>query len=241
MQDHLYASLATPRHGGVQLPHRHHLINKPPTLPLRCFTSPFPPVAVLIAEQRPLVTPIMEIDDILREVDPSTASTPLETRDLQALTRRWIAERTAPELLPWESEGLFERVNDRIKAQIEKIEDMTGDMDPKTNFTLIILQTELERFKFLVRSYLRARIAKVPRANRARQSSLHSLTCGCCRSTSIYSTTSRAKNCAPDSPQPNSHTLRATKPSFTTTTFLPSSHRSPKSYRTSMTRPEISA
>lgn len=106
----------------------------------------------------------MEIDDILREVDPSTASTPLETRDLQALTRRWIAERTAPELLPWESEGLFERVNDRIKAQIEKIEDMTGDMDPKTNFTLIILQTELERFKFLVRSYLRARIAKVPRA-----------------------------------------------------------------------------
>lgn len=35
-------------------------------------------------------------------------------------------------------------------------------MDPKANFTLIILQTELERFKFLVRSFLRARIAKVP-------------------------------------------------------------------------------
>jgi GINS complex subunit 4 len=40
---------------------------------------------------------------------------------------------------------------------------MTGDMDPKTNFALIVLQTELERFKFLVRSYLRARIAKVDR------------------------------------------------------------------------------
>lgn len=38
---------------------------------------------------------------------------------------------------------------------------MTGDMDPKTNFALIVIQTELERFKFLVRSYLRARIAKV--------------------------------------------------------------------------------
>lgn len=36
-------------------------------------------------------------------------------------------------------------------------------MDPKTNFKLIILQTELERFKFLVRSFLRARIAKVRR------------------------------------------------------------------------------
>ncbi|MCJ1240476.1 GINS complex subunit [Varicellaria rhodocarpa] len=34
-------------------------------------------------------------------------------------------------------------------------------MDPKTNFRLIIIQTELERFKFLVRSFLRARIAKI--------------------------------------------------------------------------------
>lgn len=61
----------------------------------------------------------------------------------------------------WPSDGLFERVNDRIKSQIERVEDMTGDMDPKTNFALIVIQTELERFKFLVRSYLRARIAKV--------------------------------------------------------------------------------
>lgn len=40
---------------------------------------------------------------------------------------------------------------------------MTGDMDPKTNFALIVIQTELERFKFLVRSYLRARISKIDR------------------------------------------------------------------------------
>ncbi len=40
---------------------------------------------------------------------------------------------------------------------------MTGDMDPKTNFALIVIQTELERYKFLVRSYLRARIAKIDR------------------------------------------------------------------------------
>lgn len=40
---------------------------------------------------------------------------------------------------------------------------MTGDMDPKTNFALIVLQTELERYKFLVRSYLRARVAKIDR------------------------------------------------------------------------------
>ena len=34
-------------------------------------------------------------------------------------------------------------------------------MDPKTNFKLIVIQTELERVKFLIRSFLRARIAKV--------------------------------------------------------------------------------
>ncbi|PNY25217.1 DNA replication complex GINS protein SLD5, partial [Tolypocladium capitatum] len=81
----------------------------------------------------------MDIDDILREADPSDGI-PLGTRDLQALTRRWVAERSAPELL---------------ERQVGKVEDMTGDMDPKTNFALIVIQTELERYKFLVRSYLR--------------------------------------------------------------------------------------
>ncbi|EEY18484.1 DNA replication complex GINS protein SLD5 [Verticillium alfalfae VaMs.102] len=103
----------------------------------------------------------MDIDDILQQVDPTTASIPPETRDLQALTRAWIAERSAPELLEWPPDNLFERVNARIARQIETIEDMTGDMDPKTNFALIVIQTELERFKFLVRSYIRARIAKI--------------------------------------------------------------------------------
>jgi len=34
-------------------------------------------------------------------------------------------------------------------------------MDAGTSFALVIIQTELERFKFLVRSFLRSRIAKV--------------------------------------------------------------------------------
>ncbi|PNY25224.1 DNA replication complex GINS protein SLD5, partial [Tolypocladium capitatum] len=97
----------------------------------------------------------MDIDDILREVDPSSDSISPGTRDLQALTRRWVAERSAPELL-----------DDRVRRQVEKVEDMTGDMDPKTNFALIVIQTELERYKFLVRSYLRVRVAKVPTSPR---------------------------------------------------------------------------
>ena len=43
----------------------------------------------------------MDIDDILREVDPASHSIPPDTRDLQALTRAWIAERSAPELLEY--------------------------------------------------------------------------------------------------------------------------------------------
>lgn len=46
-------------------------------------------------------------------------------------------------------------------GQISLVEEQTGNMDPKTNFKLIVIQTELERFKFLVRSFLRARLKKV--------------------------------------------------------------------------------
>jgi GINS complex subunit 4 len=63
--------------------------------------------------------------------------------------------------LRWPADGLIERATNRIKQQIELVEQMTGDMDPKTNFSLIIIQTEVERWKFLIRSYLRARIAKI--------------------------------------------------------------------------------
>ncbi|KAI4202738.1 MAG: hypothetical protein LQ350_002404 [Teloschistes chrysophthalmus] len=100
----------------------------------------------------------MDIDDILAEV--SGDGLPLETQDLQELTRAWVTERSAPELLPWPS-ALMERVLDRIHQQIEVVEEQVGNMDPKTNFRLIIIQTELERFKFLVRSFLRTRIAKI--------------------------------------------------------------------------------
>lgn len=57
----------------------------------------------------------MDIDDLLAEVEVD--ETPQETRDLQELTRCWVAERVAPEILPWPSE-LMERVLDRIRRQV---------------------------------------------------------------------------------------------------------------------------
>jgi GINS complex subunit 4 len=104
-----------------------------------------------------------DIDDILASV--SVPSVPQRTRDTQALTRAWVNERTSPELLPYPA-SLVERVTDRIKQQVRKDDVLSyakADRSQcrKSNFTLVILQTELERFKFLVRSFLRARIAKV--------------------------------------------------------------------------------
>jgi hypothetical protein len=57
----------------------------------------------------------MDIDDLLAEV--AVDSTPQGTRDLQELTRCWVAERVAPEILPWPSD-LMDRVLERIRKQV---------------------------------------------------------------------------------------------------------------------------
>jgi GINS complex subunit 4 len=50
------------------------------------------------------------------------------------------------------------------------VETETGNLDPTSNFRLILIQTELERVKYLVRAYLRIRMHKVrlPPAARAK-------------------------------------------------------------------------
>ena len=57
----------------------------------------------------------MNIDDILADI--AVDATPQETRDLQELTRCWVAERVAPEILAWPEE-LMERVLGRIRKQV---------------------------------------------------------------------------------------------------------------------------
>jgi len=61
----------------------------------------------------------MNIDDILASVS-NTDRIPQRTSDLQALTRAWVAERCAPELLPYPEE-LIDRVMERIKTQVSKL------------------------------------------------------------------------------------------------------------------------
>ena len=57
----------------------------------------------------------MDIDDILAEIDQD--GLPQETHDLQQLTRAWVTERSAPEVLPWPA-PLMGRVLERIQRQV---------------------------------------------------------------------------------------------------------------------------
>lgn len=97
------------------------------------------------------------------DYDPSTTHT-----DHLLLTRAWTCERCTPALQPYPA-ALIARVTDRVRSQIARIEDLTsgvydgagGASGANRNLVLSILQTDLSRTQFLVRSYLRQRLAKV--------------------------------------------------------------------------------
>ncbi|KAF9634448.1 putative dna replication complex gins protein sld5 protein [Lasiodiplodia theobromae] len=61
----------------------------------------------------------MDIDDILAEVSRDSPAQQHEqaARDLEELTRLWVAERVAPEILPY-PDALMERVLDRVRKQM---------------------------------------------------------------------------------------------------------------------------
>lgn len=84
--------------------------------------------------------------------------------DHQLLTRAWTSERCAPDLLPYPTE-LMARIMARVQAQISRIEDLASGMGDggaqNANLVLSILQTDLSRTQFLVRSLLRQRLAKL--------------------------------------------------------------------------------
>ncbi|OOQ84411.1 putative GINS DNA replication complex subunit Sld5 [Penicillium brasilianum] len=113
----------------------------------------------------------MDIDDILASVDRGPGASPESAAlDHQQLTRFWVAERAVSELLPWPA-PLMERVMDRVRIQIETIEDLAASSadthlsntthNPNLNLRLSILQTDLARTQFIIRSLLRARLAKL--------------------------------------------------------------------------------
>ncbi|KAK9486641.1 hypothetical protein V1527DRAFT_512090 [Lipomyces starkeyi] len=120
-----------------------------------------------MADQRDL-----EIDDLINNLDkeyysahPTANSSYLAThksRDLKSLVRLWISERTCPDILPY-AHDLLDTMLDRVREQVEVIEVNTtsGDAGGSAKLKLLFVETEIERVKFLVRGYLRARILKI--------------------------------------------------------------------------------
>ena len=111
----------------------------------------------------------MDIDDILDELDRTVpTSTASDALDHQKLTRFWTSERAAPDVLKWPTE-LMDRVMSRVRQQIETIEDLTAGLGmkasttgiSKSNLILSILQTDLSRTQYIIRSLLRQRLAKL--------------------------------------------------------------------------------
>ncbi|KAG0270029.1 GINS complex subunit [Actinomortierella ambigua] len=80
---------------------------------------------------------------------------------LEHLTQAWVNERAAPEILPYEQEAV-QGLLDKIDQQLGVIDDLDEGNDSAI-ILLIIYQTELERVKYVLRGYLRARISKIER------------------------------------------------------------------------------
>ncbi|EPQ53238.1 GINS complex, Sld5 component [Gloeophyllum trabeum ATCC 11539] len=85
-----------------------------------------------------------------------------EETKLQELTRHWMNERHAPDILPAQS-VLLGRLLDHIRKQNDTVQLLRADPDSseEEHFRIMLAQTEIERVKFIVRSYVRTRLYKI--------------------------------------------------------------------------------
>ncbi|KAI8821680.1 uncharacterized protein EV422DRAFT_427775 [Fimicolochytrium jonesii] len=95
-----------------------------------------------------------EFDEELE--DPSTS---YFNDDVRTLTQWWVNERCAPEILPYQDE-LVRSLLEMVEAQTSILETKTSDTADGA-FLNVLYQQEMERIKFVIRSYLRTRLAKI--------------------------------------------------------------------------------
>lgn len=81
---------------------------------------------------------------------------------LGMLTRHWVNERHAPDILPAQEE-LLGGLLDHLRVQTRNVQILRDD--PSTSesehIRIMLVQTEIERVKFIVRSYIRTRLFKI--------------------------------------------------------------------------------
>ncbi|KAG6812082.1 hypothetical protein H0H92_004446 [Tricholoma furcatifolium] len=92
---------------------------------------------------------------------PFTLQTENET-PLQQLIRHWLNERNCPDILPAQEE-LLVSVLDHIRRQSQTVQLLRQDASTSEDehVRIMLAQTEMERVKFIVRSYVRTRHYKV--------------------------------------------------------------------------------
>lgn len=100
----------------------------------------FPKDIYVLSNEVSTLRTVMDIDDILAETGNQAAAQ--EISDLQALVRAWVAERSAPEILPWPV-SLMERVLQRINHQVKSERNCFHDM------TFLLIQSIWNRLEWL--------------------------------------------------------------------------------------------
>ncbi|KAH9929170.1 GINS complex Sld5 component [Fomitopsis serialis] len=85
-----------------------------------------------------------------------------EETPFQQLIRHWMNERQAPDILPGQ-EMLLGRILDHVRKQSDDVQLLRADPDSSEDehFRIMLVQTEIERVKFVVRSYIRTRLYKI--------------------------------------------------------------------------------
>lgn len=78
---------------------------------------------------------------------------------LEKVTKAIIKERESPDILPYETDIITE-LEKLIATQEEALEDVEA-VTPTENFFNSIYKLEVERMKYLLKSYLRTRIFKI--------------------------------------------------------------------------------
>ncbi|ESW97567.1 hypothetical protein KL918_002941 [Ogataea parapolymorpha] len=109
----------------------------------------------------------MNFDDILKEFEaskrPGYNEDERRAEDVRLLVDAWVKERTVPELLPYEQE-LIDRILIRIRKQIELIEMNSIELqthEREIKLRLVVIESELDRVQFIIRSYTRTRLQKI--------------------------------------------------------------------------------
>ncbi|KAJ3411538.1 GINS complex subunit [Chytridiales sp. JEL 0842] len=84
--------------------------------------------------------------------------------DVEALVQHWINERATPELLDYQGH-VVESLIELLVAQTGNVESL-NDESPDAAFIHLVYQQEMERIKFVIRSYVRVRLTKIERYTR---------------------------------------------------------------------------